>query len=146
MPQSPGSSGSSDDPLVRELLGLLNANASSTLPDTTLELLLSFLMSVGGRQDCQNLLVCLIQTYLTFFYQTVLIELVLPEAAFLIRKAVMLHNLKGLVKGHITEDRKRIKAQHPAGIEPMTSLFQGVRSSVVLQLPNVPSLASIACV
>ena len=97
MPQSPGSSGSSDDPLVRELLGLLNANASSTLPDTTLELLLSFLMSVGGRQDCQNLLVCLPSIYLTFFYQAVLIELVLPEAAFLIRKTVMLHLLKGLV-------------------------------------------------
>ena len=33
----------------------------------------------------------------------------------------MLHLLKGPVLGHITEDRRRKKAQHLTGFEPMTS-------------------------
>jgi hypothetical protein len=46
-----------EEPLVRELLGLLNSNTMSLLPETTLEAILSFLSNVGGRADCQSLLV-----------------------------------------------------------------------------------------
>ena len=43
----------------------------------------------------------------------------------------MLHLLEGPVKGHITEDRKRKKAHHQAGIEPMTSLLRGLHSTAM---------------
>ena len=45
----------------------------------------------------------------------------------------MQHLLKGPVKGHTNEDKKRKKAQHPTGIELMTSLLRGVCSTTMLQ-------------
>jgi hypothetical protein len=45
------------------------------LPDTTLDLILSFLASVGGRQDCQSLLVSSVDTatidQISFLYMAV---------------------------------------------------------------------------
>ena len=49
--------GNFEDQLVRELLGLLNANTMSLLPETTLDALLAFLSNAGSRADSQALLV-----------------------------------------------------------------------------------------
>ena len=69
---------------------------------------------------------------LKFFTQTVLIELVTPQAVQLgihfKGKKVMLLLLVGPVLGHITQDRGRKKAQPLAGIKPSTSLLQGLCS------------------
>ena len=46
----------------------------------------------------------------------------------------MQHLLKGPVQGHITEKRRRKKAQNLVGIQSMTSLLRGVSFTAVLQL------------
>ena len=46
----------------------------------------------------------------------------------------MLHLLEGPLEGHITENRRRRKAQHSAGIKPTNSLLRGMCTTTVRQL------------